>query len=325
VAVSYAIVADPFLEQHCEPLLYEFEPASTRKAVKECLEVVQKSHIFVLIIGDQYGSVGKNGLSITHREYRQAKQSGLAILVFIRGMKDANREEGIGRLIDEIRKDGYKYKRFVLINEFQDETRKALYKVLREQHGIEPTSEQEQLGEDTIEAASQFGMRRLAHRRWTDLDLSLVRTFIGGADQVNATRMPKETLRERLRWRGLIGLDPSTGEDFVTAAALVLLGKDPAAAFPQCRILLDAYSGTQRSPTPCDSALINAPIPLAVHRAIEFVQKNTRHPIRIVGLNRVQIDEYPLEALREGLVNAVAHRNYELEGQRITVKSFPIA
>ena len=33
--------------------------------------------------------------------------------------------------------------------------------------------------------------------------------------------------------------------------------------------------------------------------------------MRVVGLNRIRLDEYPVEALREALVNAVAHRQYE--------------
>ena len=56
---------------------------------------------------------------------------------------------------------------------------------------------------------------------------------------------------------------------------------------------------------------------VAIDKALGFVQRNTRHPMRVVGLNRVKLDEYPVEALREALVNAVAHRRYDMEGQKI--------
>jgi len=84
--------------------------------------------------------------------------------------------------------------------------------------------------------------------------------------------------------------------------------------------MLDAYNGTERTPTPDDSDQLNEPLPKAVERAVDFVQRNTRHPYRVVGLNRIKLDEYPLEALREAIVNAVAHRDYEQEGQRISVE-----
>ena len=47
---------------------------------------------------------------------------------------------------------------------------------------------------------------------------------------------------------------------------------------------------------------------------------NTRHPMRVVGLNRVRLDEYPVEALREALVNAVVHRQYEDAGRKIMLE-----
>jgi ATP-dependent DNA helicase RecG len=44
--------------------------------------------------------------------------------------------------------------------------------------------------------------------------------------------------------------------------------------------------------------------------------------MRVVGLNRIRLDEYPVEALREALVNAVAHRQYEDGGRKIILEVF---
>ena len=44
--------------------------------------------------------------------------------------------------------------------------------------------------------------------------------------------------------------------------------------------------------------------------------------MKVVGLNRVRLDEYPVEALREALVNAVAHRQYEDAGRKIMLEVF---
>src|SRR3990167_1025673 len=63
-------------------------------------------------------------------------------------------------------------------------------------------------------------------------------------------------------------------------------------------------------------------MPIAVDRAIAFIDRNTRHPMKVVGLNRVRLDEYPVEALREALVNAVAHRQYEDTGRKIMLEVF---
>jgi predicted HTH transcriptional regulator len=63
-------------------------------------------------------------------------------------------------------------------------------------------------------------------------------------------------------------------------------------------------------------------MPLAIERALDFIDRNTRHPMRVVGLNRVRLDEYPVEALREALVNAAAHRQYEDAGRKIILEVF---
>lgn len=92
--------------------------------------------------------------------------------------------------------------------------------------------------------------------------------------------------------------------------------------FPQCRILADAFRATEPDGDPRDHEDIRGPMPQAIDRAIAFIDRNTRHPIRVVGLNRVRLDEYPVESLREALVNAVAHRKYEDAGRKILLEVF---
>jgi len=44
--------------------------------------------------------------------------------------------------------------------------------------------------------------------------------------------------------------------------------------------------------------------------------------MRIVDLNRIHLDECPVEALREALANALAHRQYEDAGRKIILEVF---
>ena len=72
---------DAFLVAHCAPVLFEFEPASPVKAIEGCLAKLEECRVYLLIIGSQYGSQ-VDGVSITHREYRRAKELGLPVLAF---------------------------------------------------------------------------------------------------------------------------------------------------------------------------------------------------------------------------------------------------
>ncbi len=123
-----------------------------------------------------------------------------------------------------------------------------------------------------------------------------------------------------LRQKGLVRLE---GVTFHTqASGLLFLGKNPASRFPQCRIFGDAFRGTVPDSAPEDQATLSDPAPVLVEQVWEFVQKNTRHPMRVVGLTRIALDDYPREAVRECIVNAIAHRNYEDSARQILVKLF---
>ena len=225
-------------------------------------------------------------------------------------------------LLAELDADGPKYKRFGNVIELQKEVRAALVKLLRDRFGIAPTSDENEIAEQTIEATSLFESRPLDRVRWQDLDLDVSRSLIAAAEK----RRPDETRQEDLlagaALRGLVWHDPASGEHYATAAGIVLLAKDPSAVFPQCRILADAYRGAEPDGDPRDHEDIRGPMPLAIERAIAFIDRNTRHPMRIVGLNRVRLDEYPVDGLREALVNAVAHRQYEDAGRKILLEVF---
>lgn len=319
--VQNLINTDTFLSAHCVPVLYEFEPASPDKALEGCLKALDGCQIYLLIVAVQYGSV-VGRLSITHAEYRRAKAKTLPVLAFIKGDRSLKRDERTDALLKELDADGPKYKRFGNVIELQKEVRAALVKHLKDRHGIVPSSDENEIAQQTIEATSTFESQPLKRIRWTELDHSVVRRLVAAAENRNPDDLGMPDLLSGASLRGLIWQDSSSGEHYATAAGIVLLAKDPSAVFPQCRILADAYRGAEADGDPRDHEDIRGPVPLAVDRAIAFIDRNSRHPMKVVGLNRVRLDEYPTEALREALVNAVAHRQYEDAGRKIMLEVF---
>jgi ATP-dependent DNA helicase RecG len=322
VIIQNLLNTDLFLSAHCSSVLYEFEPASPDKALEGCLKSLDGCRVYLLIVGTQYGTLAGK-LSITHAEYRRAKERKLPILAFIKGDRKMMREEGVEWLLKELDDDGPKYKRFGNVIELQKEVRAALVKLLKEQFGISPpSSDENEVAQQTIEATSTFESQPLTRLRWTELDHEVVRQLITTAESKDAGNLSSGDLLSGASMRGLVWYDARAGEHYATAAGIVLLAKDPSAVFPQCRILADAYRGTEADGNPQDHEDIRRHMPGTIDRAIAFVDRNTRHPMRVVGLNRVRLDEYPVEALREALVNAVAHRQYEDAGRKIMLEVF---
>ncbi|MBI3448201.1 MAG: DUF4062 domain-containing protein [Acidobacteria bacterium] len=321
LVVQNLLNTDSFLSAHCTPVLYEYEPAAPTRPLDGCLEALDACQVYLLIVGVQHGTpLGE--LSITHAEYRRAKKNSIPVLAFIRGERHVAREPGTVALLAELDADGPKYKRFGNVIELQREVRAALLKLLRDRFGIAPTSDEEEIARQTIEATSPFESRPLDRIRWQDLDHDIVRRLLAAAEGRERAGFSDDDLLVGATLRGLVWHEPSSGEHFATAAGIVLLARDPSAVFPQCRILADAYRGAEADGAPRDHEDIRAPMPIAVDRALAFVDRNTRHPMRVVGLNRVRIDEYPEEALREAVVNAIAHRQYEDAGRKILLEVF---
>lgn len=319
--IQNLIGTDAFLTTHCEAVLYECEPAAPDKAVEGCIKELDGCQVYLLIVAQEYGSV-VNGLSITHTEYRRAKQLKLPVLAFIKGDRNFKRETGTEEFLRELDADGPKYKRFGNVIVLQKEVRAALVKLLSDQFGIAPSTDEDKIAHQTIEATSTFESQPLTRLLWQELNHDVARKLVATAEGRKAEQLTDAELLKGAALRGLAWCDTQTGQHYATAAGIVLLAKDPSAVFPQCRILADAYRAKEADGSPGDHEDIRLPMPLAIDRAIAFVDRNTRHPMRIVGLNRVRLDEYPTEALREALVNAVAHRQYEDAGRKIMLEVF---
>ena len=59
-----------------------------------------------------------------------------------------------------------------------------------------------------------------------------------------------------------------------------------------------------------------------IEDAMRFVEQNTRLAYRIESLRRQNIPEYPMEAVREAITNAVMHRDWLFHGTNVSVRLY---
>jgi len=320
-AVLAIVSTDLFLQSHFETVLYELEPAAPEKGWQGCLATLDTCDVYLIILWKEYGHL-EGKFSLTHHEYRHAKRKGMPILVYIKGPAELHREDKTRIFLQEIQRDEFKYKRFGNFLELQHEVRASLLRLLKREYGVEPSSDENEIAEQTIKATSDFENQTLKRLRWDEVNHEVARKLVAVAEQKGIEDLNDESILRNLIIRGLLWGDSETRNYYTTAAGIVLLSSDPSAVFPHCRFLADAYSGGVPDGAPNDQEDIRAPLPIAIERVISFIDRNTRHPIRVVGLNRIRLDEYPIEALREALVNAGVHRDYEDGSRRIMVEKF---
>ena len=193
VAIASLITTDPFLMQHCEPVLWEKEPAPARPAEQPYLECLRSCQIYILLIFNDYGQLdGK--VSATHHEYRLAQKLKLPTLVFLKGADEA-RKEATRDFINEIKKDKHTYKRFVDREDLKPELRRGLLNLLKTEFKFEPSADESAGGREQIEASSTFESKPLPSVPWSSLDSSQVSSFgslvvEGSASRVSGFGLP---------------------------------------------------------------------------------------------------------------------------------------
>ncbi|MCK4379330.1 MAG: ATP-dependent DNA helicase, partial [Deltaproteobacteria bacterium] len=247
---------------------------------------------------------------------------GIPALAMIKGRHDTGREPRTQAFVETIRKDDFTYKRFIDRIDLKKEVAAWLIQVLKDELGIEPQPSQEESSDDTIEAASAFETSQQDALSLGDLDVQAARQLYTGFTGKSAKSMNMAKMSPVFRVRGLLWRDGDTGDLQPTAAGVVFLGKNPWLVYAQCQVLADAYRDTKVTAKPTAQAEFSGPITRVIEDLLEFVDSNTAHPTRIVGINNVELDEYPLRAVREALVNAFVHRNYEDTSRKIRLEIF---
>lgn len=87
----------------------------------------------------------------------------------------------------------------------------------------------------------------------------------------------------------------------------------------QCSVFSGFNKGSERIVT---INRFNGNIIAAINYIMEFVTQRMNHTMIKLGDTRRNIDAYPQRALFEGVINAVAHRDYFLDGTQIQVDMF---
>ena len=168
----------------------------------------------------------------------------------------------------------------------------------------------DQIGHSSEEAT-------LAHFVPSDFDLHMVNKALR-ADGKRGTRLS-------LMGRALIDLgvalpDTSSQGIEVMQAAAVLFAKDPTQYIGGARVQLVRRIGVGPGPGPSKArADISGPLLTIVDKCLGFVTDHSQQHEAVTGIFRETIPEYPTEALREALVNALAHRDYGLVGTTVDV------
>ena len=149
-----------------------------------------------------------------------------------------------------------------------------------------------------------------------DIDADKVRKFLSRARSERQWEIDAQTPVERaLRQLNLM----KNGQ--LTIAALLLFGKNPQRFLLQAKMRCARLKGDDEVEF-LDLKVIEGDIIQQVEEAMAFVRRNTSMAAKIEGkLERTERWEYPPDAVREAITNAVCHRDYADSGN-VVVRVF---
>ncbi len=153
----------------------------------------------------------------------------------------------------------------------------------------------------------------------TNIDLRRLRDYFGRIRQQEIPADDDETA-----WQTLLVNTEIMTDESVTVGGMLLFGTTPNRFLPHAGIDAVAFPGIEKDYAARERTALRGPMaPLfdasgrlvdngLVEQALDFVRRNT--PITAVLENgrRIEKPTYPPEALREGIVNALIHRDYLL-------------
>ena len=286
---------DPLLGPFFEPFIFEEVPANTYSPGKVYLTEVKESDIYIGLLGKAYGYEDEMGVSPTEREYDQAKAEHIPRWIFVKDMVGSDRHAKEIDLIRKIEQDVSR-KKFSTIDSLKKEVYRSAVLFLKQTGKIESRD-----FDDSLHPTAST----------ESLDKAKIREFI-----ILAKGKRNFPLKETASIEQVLKHLRMTRDGKLVNSALLAFAPDPQLFFPSATIKCANFHGIQvQKPIP-DYKEFGGTVFEVADEAVNFVlSKMSLSTGTREKSNQVEtIYEIPRAVISEGIINAVAHRDYNSKG-----------
>ncbi len=173
----------------------------------------------------------------------------------------------------------------------------------------------------TSKGAGDWEQETVAGASPADLDAKIISEY-AAKRQLRSPRGERLEGLELLRDAGAVDQNESP-----TVAGILLFARNPQRLLVQSGAVFVRFGGSEpggRTDRPgyMRREEITGPLSQVIERLWSLILEEMRRESLIVGLERQEVFEYPPAAVREAIVNAVAHRDYRRTGSRIEVRMY---
>ena len=296
-ALADMIRKDLLLGTFFDVFLFERAAAQNRSAQGVYLAEVRDSDIYLGLFGDEYGSEDADGVSPTEREYDLATELGKYRIAFVKraASKRSPKERAF---VAKVERDVTR-KSFSSAASLRKAVYEALFAFLKDRNAVNvrPFDESPSLGV-----------------RIEDLDPDRVDAFVRMVRAAGKVTFPAGIPATEILSR--LGASDAGGR--LSNAAALLFAKDPARFDPSWEIKCVQIWGTEfEKPFP-SYHVYRGTVFEQIDQALDFVMSRVDHRVgprdAPDSAQAPARNEFPVEAVREAIVNAVCHRDYTDDG-----------
>ena len=298
VMLSEYIRTDALLGKFFETFLFEDVPANEASPQQVYLSEVEMSDIYLGLYGNKYGYEDAEGVSPTEREYDRAAELHKTRLIFIKSLNEEERHPKESALIKKVERDIVR-KTFVDVEGLRTSVYASLVRYLEEK---------EYIRWQPFDAAFD------TNATLEDLDEDKMHEFIVTARAKRNFPLPENSTPTKL----LTHLSLMDDKGRISNSAVLLFGKRPQKFFITSEVkCVQFFGNVVEKPLPayqiCRGTLFDM-----IDQATAFVMDRVDLAVgtRAEGKTASVPTDYelPPDAVKEAIVNAVAHRDYTSNG-----------
>lgn len=287
---------DPYFSRNVQVFVFEIDGAKTEAANEVFLNEVEEADVYIGLIGQHYGEIYKDGVSATEYEYNTFIADKHDAYFFV---KDCDtRDDGSTRFLKRIEKVT-KYDTFTTKEELLDAVKNSLQDAI-----------------DKRLTRVAYDRQILYNSSIEDVDDEAVELYRDVVEDNIHGLFGKRDLDKILTYIGAGKIDKNDVFHFNKAGALCF-AKDISKFDLEHEVKMVRFNGTKRLEI-IDKHFTKSSFFKLIKEFDSFFSQNTKMGGIVTGMKRTPIPEYPIKAVREAFINAIAHRDYTLKGNCIT-------
>lgn len=288
---------DPYFSRNIKLFVFEEDKASSSPSNEVFITAVEESDIYIGLIGQDYGSIYEDNVSATEYEYNVYVSKKHEDYFFVKKCEDRDKESQA--FLERIRPLN-KYKNFKTKEQLLDEVKNVLQEFI----------------DNKLESTS-FDSEILMNSTIDDVDSEAVDLFKNVLEDSKIKELFEvRELDKILEYIGAGKID-YTGTFHLNKAGALFFAKDITKFDIEHEIKMVRFNGIEAFDI-IDKLFSHTSFFKLINDFDNFFERNTRIGGTVKGWKRISIPEYPIEAVREAFINAIAHRDYKLTGGCIT-------